>query len=385
MPPSAGLVAVFSFVVSTLTFFTGKPELTSGPYDVGRVAPMDQKAYHALVQEFRQMKSFVPITKTPPSLNSAARYGLNFSVGEQNRGWILDGDDTRGWVIYLDLKGNGDLSNARPQAFKRVGGVYQLQGSVRSDGALLPYRFKLARLKDSYGKVHLNVLIFENTVRRGTLKIGGNAVSFLLSGYGGIYNDPSDNFTIVRPGAKEPETYTVLERYINPFGKSYEFQVDRLGKRLSLTELAVERPDRPSLTVGSLAPSFAATDLDGVVRSLATYRGRLLLVEFWGTWCGPCQSEAPRMVKLYRATRRDQLEFLGIDNDSSEKTLRQFLTQFGMKWPQIREPMEGALQRLYRVAGFPTYYLIGRSGEILATWQEAGETADKVSKFLAAR
>jgi len=148
-------------------------------------------------------------------------------------------------------------------------------------------------------------------------------------------------------------------------------------------ELAEARPDRPSLKVGSLAPEFAQNDIEGAVQNLAKYRGRMLLLEFWSTHCGPCRADAPRMVAFYKETSREKLAFLGVSSDESEDELRAFLKEFSIPWPQIREPGESAIHRMYRTKGFPTHYLLGPKGEILDTWVCAGQAVSRVKKFLA--
>jgi len=185
---------------------------------------------------------------------------------------------------------------------------------------------------------------------------------------------------IDRTGTGKLETYKIAEQYINLFGKSYEFKVNARGDNLALTELNAARPDRPPLTVGSTAPEFAATDTGSVRRTLTGYRGRLLLLEFWGTWCHPCERDAPHLVTFYKSTQRNKVEFLGVSTDDSEETLRHYLTASGIKWPQIRETVDGALHRLYRANGFPTYYVIGPTGEILETWTGGDELA-RLSKY----
>ena len=91
------------------------------------------------------------------------------------------------------------------------------------------------------------------------------------------------------------------------------------------------------------------------------------------------------MVKFYDGGAREAVEFLGVTSDESEKTLRAFLTELAIPWQQIREPFEGPLHKLYRISGEPTYFLIGRTGEILDTWEGSGQTAERVAKFLAVR
>lgn len=88
------------------------------------------------------------------------------------------------------------------------------------------------------------------------------------------------------------------------------------------------------------------------------------------------------MVAFYKETSREKLAFLGVSSDESEDALRAFLKEFSIQWPQVREPSDGAIHRLYRVRGFPTYYLLGPKGEILDSWAVGGEAVSRVKKFL---
>jgi thiol-disulfide isomerase/thioredoxin len=304
-------------------------------------------------------------------------------MGGKNHGWILDGNDDRGWVLYLDWKRNGDLSGARPQRFNRVNGVYQLQEEVIDGDVQWPCRFEVTHVKVK-GVEQPAVFEHDQTVRRGVIEVGGKRAPFTLMGENGRYNEAFQSFTVDRTGAGRPENYSIAERYLNLFGKSYEFKVNARGDSLALTELPVARPDRPPLTVGSAAPEFAATDTGDVRRNLAGYRGRLVLLEFWGTWCVPCERDAPRLVKFYKNTPRDKVELLGVSTDDSQATLRRFLTTSGIQWPQIRESVDGTLHRLYRANGLPTYYVIGPTGAILETWV-GGDKLARLSKYLAQR
>jgi len=89
------------------------------------------------------------------------------------------------------------------------------------------------------------------------------------------------------------------------------------------------------------------------------------------------------MEAFYKLTSREKLAFLGVSDDESEDALRAFLKEFSIPWPQIREPWEGAIHRMYRVRGEPTYYLLGPKGEILDTWAVGGEAVSRIKKFLA--
>jgi peroxiredoxin len=374
------LVALSPVFLSALVFFTGAPEPTK---DAGVAPVMNPREYRAFVQSKRFDNSFVFIRKTPANLSSNALYGLNFVVGNKNRSWILDGSDASGWVLYLDWNGNGDLSKAKPQRLERVNGSYWLNVQVKDGDLRYPCHFEVTHEK-LLGKETIVVDIGDGTVRRGVIEIGGKKAPFALLGAFGRYDWPYETLTINQNGSSEPEHYQIRERYFNLFGKSYEFRVHPRGDSIRLTQLAVARPDRPSLKVGSTAPEFAGVDTRGIHRSLESYRGRLLLLDFMYTSCSPCRRDAPHLATLYKTTQRGQLELLSVPSADTPETLQHFLKQFDVEWPQILESNDGVLNRLYRVQGYPTYFLVGRKGEILATWIGSGKVEHIVSNFLTA-
>jgi peroxiredoxin len=233
------------------------------------------------------------------------------------------------------------------------------------------------------GREQLGVQIVDRTLRKGVIELDGRRFPFNLIGSHGEFDGEPGQIAVERFAGGEADHFKVTDRFINLAGKSYEFAVDPLGASLTLTELAETRPDRPSLKVGSPAPDFEAIDIEGAARKLADTRGRMVLVEFWSTSCGPCRAEAPRMVELYKGLPAGKVEFLGVSSDSSEETLRSFLRDYKLSWPQVRESFEGPMHQLYRVAGEPTYFLIGPDGAILDTWVGSGETSRRVQKALA--
>jgi peroxiredoxin len=344
---------------------------------------MDTEQYAKFAEQTKSMPHHVLVAKKPAGLSATARYGYNFVVGGNNRGWILDGDDTHGWVLYLDWKGDGDLSGAKAQKLERVGTVSRLDVEVSEGGVHWTCRFEVSQIKVE-GKEQLGVTINNTSVRKGVIELDGHPYPFQLSGSAGKYNGAYDQFAVERFGNGAADRYNATDEWLNLAGKSYEFTVDKLGESVTLTELAETRPDRASLKIGSAAPDFTAADLEGLPRKLTGYRGRMVLMEFWSTSCGPCRAEAPRMVDLYRALDRDKIEFLGVSSDESAETLRKFLGELKLSWPQVREPFEGPIHQTYRVAAEPTYFLIGADGAIFDTWAGSGETTAHVTKALAA-
>src|SRR4030042_2545956 len=98
------LLTAFAAVAGQITFSTGAPELTKSGRDV---VPKTENQYAAFSEQMKNNAGIVVIKKKPVNLGPDALYGLNFVVDGTNRGWILEGDDERGWQIYLDRKGDG--------------------------------------------------------------------------------------------------------------------------------------------------------------------------------------------------------------------------------------------------------------------------------------
>ena len=119
------------------------------------------------------------------------------------------------------------------------------------------------------------------------------------------------------------------------------------------------------LTRGSPAPEFSVITLDGKQLDLAGYRGKVILLDFWATWCGPCRDEIPLFVQLQDKYRDRGLQIIGISMDDGPEPVRQFYRDFHMNYPVA---LGGArLGELYGgVLGLPIAFLIGRDGRIYA-------------------
>ena len=98
------LLTAFAAVAGQITFPTGAPELIKSG---GGVVPKTEQEYATVFEPMKNDPRFVVIKKKPANLGPDALYGWNFVVNGINRGWILEGDDERGWQIYLDRRGDG--------------------------------------------------------------------------------------------------------------------------------------------------------------------------------------------------------------------------------------------------------------------------------------
>ncbi len=141
------------------------------------------------------------------------------------------------------------------------------------------------------------------------------------------------------------------------------------GKMLSLIqEHEAKRKIRRALTHGVPFPDFAEKDLAGNPLALAKYRGKLVLIDFWATWCVPCVAELPNVLKAYREHHAEGFEVLGISLDQDEKKLRTFLKEKEIPWPQYFDGQgwENKLVRKYGIDTVPATFLLDRQGRVLA-------------------
>jgi thiol-disulfide isomerase/thioredoxin len=131
--------------------------------------------------------------------------------------------------------------------------------------------------------------------------------------------------------------------------------------------------------------TIAGRTTDNGKFSSADLKGKVLLVDFWATWCGPCEAELPRTKALYKKYHEKGLEMVGVDCDDSDEVVNKYAKENDMTWPQLRDKdQEGwhALAKRYGVNGIPTMFLIDKKGVLRYVDAREG-TEEKVAKLLA--
>jgi thiol-disulfide isomerase/thioredoxin len=136
-----------------------------------------------------------------------------------------------------------------------------------------------------------------------------------------------------------------------------------------------------------LAPDFTLSDVNtGQPVRLADYKGKVVLVDFWATWCGPCRIEIPEFVQMQQRYRNQGFAIIGISEDDSPAPVREFYKQFNMNYPVVMGTSQ--VSTLYGgVIGLPTTFVIGRDGRIYAKHEGTTPAAvfeDEIQQLLAA-
>jgi cytochrome c biogenesis protein CcmG, thiol:disulfide interchange protein DsbE len=126
---------------------------------------------------------------------------------------------------------------------------------------------------------------------------------------------------------------------------------------------ALRRRAPHPVEIGEEAPAFVlpAPDAGGV--SLANYRGQVVLVNFWATWCPPCVEETPSLEKFASQLKDQGVTVIGVSVDESDSDLRKFIAAYHLSYPIARDP-GGSLANRYGTFKYPETYILDREGRV---------------------
>jgi peroxiredoxin len=134
--------------------------------------------------------------------------------------------------------------------------------------------------------------------------------------------------------------------------------------------------------VPEMAPVFSLPDLDGKTVSLADFRGKVVLLDFWATWCDPCLEELPDLIKLQDRFKDRGFTIVGVSADlQGAKVVGPFAKKHGINYPILISG--GDIPEAYPVPGFPTAFLIDKQGKIYARYL-GGQTVEDFSRDIEA-
>jgi cytochrome c biogenesis protein CcmG/thiol:disulfide interchange protein DsbE len=135
-----------------------------------------------------------------------------------------------------------------------------------------------------------------------------------------------------------------------------------------LTARTAQQSLPPVSEMSRPAPDFALPGLDGTTVRLSDYRGKVVLVNFWGTWCEPCKEETPALAAVYKKLHDQRLVIIGVDLRNQERSgadgdadVRAFVTRYGANYP-IALDTAGETARAFQIYPIPTSYFVDAHG-----------------------
>ncbi len=136
-----------------------------------------------------------------------------------------------------------------------------------------------------------------------------------------------------------------------------------------------------ALKAGAEAPAFRLASLQGGEVDLASHRGKVVVLNFWATWCPPCVAEMPSLERLHRALSPEGLSVVTVSTDEDEAELRRFVTGRALTLPVLRDPGGRVAGDAYHTTGYPETFVLDRAGRVLqhvvgpAEWDSAERLA----------
>jgi peroxiredoxin len=132
--------------------------------------------------------------------------------------------------------------------------------------------------------------------------------------------------------------------------------------------------------VGEVAPDFTRADFANKQLKLSDYRGKLVLLNFWATWCPPCREEMPLFSKWQREHKAKGLQVIGVSMDDDAASVKEFLAEYPVTYPVVMGDVK--LAEVYGgVLGLPLSYLIDTQGRIVARYQGEADLAKMEAKI----
>lgn len=160
-----------------------------------------------------------------------------------------------------------------------------------------------------------------------------------------------------------------------------------LAPQAADAERATKMIENPRRAREAYAPDFSVTTADGEHITLDDLRGKVVVLDFWGTWCPPCVASVPALRALHKKFAKEpSFMLIGVSSDSEEETWKTFTVQEKMIWPQYLD-RERRVQRAFNVRAFPTYIVIDHEGIIRfrtsgTSWERSANLDDAIKKYV---
>jgi len=136
------------------------------------------------------------------------------------------------------------------------------------------------------------------------------------------------------------------------------------------------KQEREHILLGNMAPDFSLPNLTGESISLSSLKGKYVVIDFWGSWCGPCMIGMPKMKEYYEKYK-DKLEFVGVACRDKDTAWRNAVEKNELNWIQLKnndiEDAAENVSRLYSVGAYPTKFILDKDLKVVAVFQGEGE------------
>lgn len=192
-----------------------------------------------------------------------------------------------------------------------------------------------------------------------------------IDGVFGVDVNGDGNINIVQ--FSQEASYAEKAEIVFPLGDIFvsTTRIDMVTGQIIVRQREKQEYKRIDLDVGTQMPDFTFVDIDGRQRNLSEFRGKYLMVDFWGVWCADCIRETPYHLAAYARFKKRGFEILGLNTDENLETLRAYVRKYNIGWPQATNDSIKKLATIsYRIHEYPATVLLAPDGKVLVLDQQ---------------
>jgi thiol-disulfide isomerase/thioredoxin len=242
-----------------------------------------------------------------------------------------------------------------------------------------------AEIKDLFGRMSARIKAGQRTEEALAPEL--KEMDALIAKYRASQPEDAAMITLMKAGLylqvfEDPAKSVVLLKRIKtdyPTSKP----AGRVDEIVASLEARIQAETR--LAIGMVFPTITEKDLDGQPLDLAAYKGKVVLIDFWATWCGPCVQELPNVIAAYGKYHNKGFEIVGVSLDRERDTLLAFLKENKMTWPQYFDGLgwKNKVAATDGIQAIPATFLLDGEGRIIAKDLRGGALDQKLATLLA--